>query len=48
MMMIEESWDEAAFIDAAQRGSLDAFNALILHYQRQVFNVARIAQVVFG
>jgi RNA polymerase sigma-70 factor (ECF subfamily) len=34
------SWDEAALVRAAQRGNLDAFNALILHYQTQVYNLA--------
>lgn len=35
-----EKWDENALIKAAQRGRLEAFNALILHYQSQVFNLA--------
>ncbi|MBN1920338.1 MAG: sigma-70 family RNA polymerase sigma factor [Anaerolineae bacterium] len=34
------SWDEATLVRAAQRGNLDAFNALILHYQTQVYNLA--------
>ncbi len=33
-------WDEAHWVQLAQRGNLDAFNELILHYQAQVFNVA--------
>jgi len=33
-------WDENALIDAAQRGQMDAFNELILHYQSQVYNLA--------
>ena len=32
--------DEPALIDAAQRGELDAFNRLVLHYQELAFNVA--------
>jgi RNA polymerase sigma-70 factor (ECF subfamily) len=36
-----EKWDEAVLVDAAQNGSLDAFNALILHYQTRVYNLAR-------
>lgn len=32
--------DEIALIDAAQKGDLDSFNALILHYQDSVFNTA--------
>jgi len=32
--------DEPALIDAAQRGDLDAFNRLVLHYQDLAFNVA--------
>jgi RNA polymerase sigma-70 factor (ECF subfamily) len=32
--------DEQASIRAAQRGNLDAFNDLVLHYQSQVYNVA--------
>ena len=35
-----DTWDEATLITDAQRGHLDAFNALILHYQTQVFNLA--------
>lgn len=35
-----ESWDESALVDAAQKGSLDAFNALILHYQSRVYTLA--------
>jgi RNA polymerase sigma-70 factor (ECF subfamily) len=32
--------DEQALIQAAQRGDLNAFNELVLHYQSQVFNLA--------
>jgi RNA polymerase sigma-70 factor (ECF subfamily) len=32
--------DEPALIQSAQRGELDAFNTLILHYQDMVFNTA--------
>ena len=32
--------DEAALIHDAQRGDVDAYNGLVLHYQSQVFNVA--------
>ena len=35
-----ETWDEAALVQRAQKGNLDAFNALILHYQTQVYNLA--------
>jgi RNA polymerase sigma-70 factor (ECF subfamily) len=35
-----ESWDESALIKAAQRGNLDSFNQLILHYQTQAYNLA--------
>ncbi len=34
------NWDESALVEAAQRGNLDAFNELILHYQAQVYNLA--------
>ncbi len=34
------NWDEAALIAAATRGNLDAFNALVLHYQSQAYNLA--------
>lgn len=34
------SWDETALVHAAQRGNLDAFNALLLHYQTQAYNLA--------
>lgn len=34
------TWDEIPLIEAAQRGNLDAFNELILHYQAQVYNLA--------
>ena len=33
--------DENALINEAQRGDLDAFNTLVLHYQDAVFNTAR-------
>jgi RNA polymerase sigma-70 factor (ECF subfamily) len=36
----EETWDESALIEAAQRGNLDSFNQLILHYQTQAYNLA--------
>jgi RNA polymerase sigma-70 factor (ECF subfamily) len=32
--------DEQALITSAQRGDLDAFNTLVLHYQDSVFNAA--------
>jgi RNA polymerase sigma-70 factor (ECF subfamily) len=32
--------DEPALIRSAQRGSLDAFNSLVLHYQDSIFNTA--------
>jgi len=32
--------EEPALIDSAQRGDLDAFNRLVLHYQELAFNVA--------
>jgi RNA polymerase sigma-70 factor (ECF subfamily) len=32
--------DEPALINAAQRGDLDSFNTLILHYQNMLFNTA--------
>jgi RNA polymerase sigma-70 factor (ECF subfamily) len=38
--MTTENWDEEELVEAAQRGSLDAFNELILHYQNQVYNLA--------
>ncbi len=34
------AWDEKTLVQSAQRGNLDAFNALILHYQAQVYNLA--------
>lgn len=34
------NWDESTLVEAAQRGNLDAFNELILHYQAQVYNLA--------
>ena len=38
--MVYRSMDEQALIQAAQRGDLNAFNELVLFYQRQVFNLA--------
>ncbi len=38
--MCTTTWDEQALVQSAQRGNLDAFNALILHYQTQVYNLA--------
>ncbi len=35
-----EVWNESALIRAARRGNLDAFNALVLHYQTAVYNLA--------
>jgi RNA polymerase sigma-70 factor (ECF subfamily) len=32
--------DEASLIQEAQRGDVQAFNALVLHYQTQVYNLA--------
>ena len=32
--------DEAALIESARKGSLDAFNTLVLAYQHQVYNLA--------
>lgn len=40
MSIMSETWDEAALVQRAQKGNLDAFNALILHYQTQVYNLA--------
>ena len=37
---LRERTDEGKLIAAAQRGSLDAFNELVLAYQDQVYNVA--------
>ncbi|HOT90324.1 MAG TPA: sigma-70 family RNA polymerase sigma factor [Anaerolineae bacterium] len=39
-MAITPPWDEQALVQSAQRGNLEAFNALILHYQTQVYNLA--------
>jgi RNA polymerase sigma factor (sigma-70 family) len=36
----QENWDETELIAAAQRGNLDAFNELVLHYQTRVYNLA--------
>jgi RNA polymerase sigma-70 factor (ECF subfamily) len=38
--MVRRSMDEQALIQAAQRGDLNAFNELVLFYQRQVYNLA--------
>jgi len=38
--MVLEEKDEDRLIAAAQRGSLDAFNELVLAYQDQVYNLA--------
>ncbi len=35
-----QAMDEQTLIRAAQRGDLDAFNELVLHYQNQVYNLA--------
>jgi RNA polymerase sigma-70 factor (ECF subfamily) len=35
-----EAMDEQRLIQAAQRGDLNAFNELVLHYQNRVFNLA--------
>ena len=40
MTIAPETWDEEALVKAAQRGQMNAFNELILHYQGQVFNLA--------
>ena len=32
--------DETALVQSAQKGDLDSFNTLILHYQDRVFNTA--------
>lgn len=40
MTIAPKTWDEDALVKAAQRGQMDAFNELILHYQSQVFNLA--------
>jgi RNA polymerase sigma-70 factor (ECF subfamily) len=37
---LREEIDEGSLIAAAQRGSLDAFNELVLAYQDQVYNLA--------
>src|SRR5512136_2525963 len=37
---IETDMDEPALISAAQKGDLDSFNTLVLHYQHQVYNLA--------
>ncbi len=39
--MATESLDTTILVTAAQNGSLDAFNALVLAYQSQVYNLAR-------
>lgn len=40
MTSTAESFNEEKLVKAAQRGSLDAFNELILYYQHQVYNLA--------
>ncbi|MDF1514232.1 MAG: sigma-70 family RNA polymerase sigma factor [Anaerolineae bacterium] len=35
-----ETWDENTLIRDAQRGKMDAFNQLLLHYQTQAYNLA--------
>ncbi len=35
-----QEWDESTWVKMAQRGNLEAFNELILHYQNQVYNLA--------
>ncbi|MCJ7549824.1 MAG: sigma-70 family RNA polymerase sigma factor [Anaerolineae bacterium] len=40
MTIAPKTWDEESLVKAAQRGQMDAFNELILHYQSQVFNLA--------
>ena len=40
MTMMHETWDEETLVQAAQRGSIDAFNELILYYQSRVYNLA--------
>ncbi len=40
LMSSPETWDEETLVRAAQRGDLNAFNELILHYQNQVYNLA--------
>jgi RNA polymerase sigma-70 factor (ECF subfamily) len=40
MTTTDETWDEEKLVEAAQRGNLDAFNELILHYQNRVYNLA--------
>ena len=39
--MVTETLDTKTLIAEAQKGSLDAFNALVLIYQSQVYNLAR-------
>ncbi len=39
--MVTEALNTTDLITAAQKGSLDAFNALVLAYQSQVYNLAR-------
>lgn len=40
MSIMSDTWDETVLVQRAQKGNLDAFNALILHYQTQVYNLA--------
>lgn len=39
--MVQVVFDEINLVESAQKGNLDAFNALILQYQTRVFNLAR-------
>lgn len=39
--MVTEAFDTTTLIAEAQKGSLEAFNALVLAYQSQVYNLAR-------
>jgi RNA polymerase sigma factor (sigma-70 family) len=39
--MVTEVLDTTTLVTEAQKGSLDAFNALVLAYQSQVYNLAR-------
>lgn len=39
--MVTEALDTTVLVAEARRGSLDAFNALVLAYQSQVYNLAR-------
>jgi RNA polymerase sigma-70 factor (ECF subfamily) len=37
---VQESWDESVLVEMAQKGGLDAFNALVIAYQSRVYNLA--------